>query len=257
MNKDMLPDHLSYSQVSSYLMCPLRYKFRYIDQLSPEFISAPLAFGTAIHEAVGAFYHQHLLGEDLRPDQMVEVYRHAWSEKEPEEIRFFNGDDAAVSLAKAKQLLSVFHASFDPSVGILGVEEFFSIDMGKRIPPLHGYIDVIEHHCNGSIVVADLKTAARKPSDTQVAQNIQLTAYSLGAAGLGFDPETLDLRLDVLVKTKEPQMVRMKTTRTYHDRQRFVKLAKSVWKGIKRDVWFPNHDWHCNQCSYSQSCKDW
>jgi len=238
-------------------MCPLRYKFRYIDKLPPEFISAPLAFGTAIHQAVAAFYHQHLLGEDLRADQMVDVYRAAWAGTEAEGIRFFNGDDSSVLLGKAKQLLSVFHESFDPTVGILGVEEFFSMDMGKRIPPLHGYIDVIEHGIDGSIVVADLKTAARKPSDSQVSQNVQLTAYSLGAGALGFDPEVLTLRLDVLVKTKEPKMVRMETTRTNDDRDRFLKLAKSVWKGIKRDVWFPKHDWHCSQCSYSQPCKDW
>jgi len=257
MNKDMLPDHLSYSQISSYLMCPLRYRFRYIDQLPPEFVAAPLAFGAAIHEAVGAFYHQHLLGDSLRPDQMVDVYRHAWSQKEAEEIRFFNGDDSTLLLGKANQLLSVFHESFDPSVGILGVEEFFSMDMGKRVPPLHGYIDVIEHGADGSIVVADLKTAARKPSDSQVSRNVQLTAYSLGAAELGFDPEALTLRLDVLVKTKEPQMVRLETTRTNRDRDRFLKLVKSVWKGIKREIWFPKQDWHCSQCCYSQPCRDW
>lgn len=257
MNKDLLPDHLSYSQISSYLTCPLRYRFRYIDQLPPEFIAAPLAFGTAIHEAVGAFYHQHLLGDGLLPHQMVDVYRAAWASTEAEAIRFFNGDDSGVLLDKAKQLLSVFHESFDPTVGILGVEEFFSMDMGKRIPPLHGYIDVIEHGTDGSIVVADLKTAARRPSDAQVSQNIQLTAYSLGAAELGFDPEVLTLRLDVLVKTKEGKMVRLETTRTTNDRQRFIKLAKSVWKGIKREIFFPKQDWHCGQCCYSQPCKDW
>ena len=69
-----LPDHLSYSQISTYQMCPLRYKLQYVEQIPPSFRSAALAFGSAIHEAVGAFYHQHLLGDFLRPDQMLDVY---------------------------------------------------------------------------------------------------------------------------------------------------------------------------------------
>ncbi|MGW8251676.1 MAG: RecB family exonuclease, partial [Anaerolineales bacterium] len=62
--------------------------------------------------------------------------------------------------------------------------------------------------------MADLKTSARKPANGSVHQNLQLTAYSVGVEALGFAPETVNLRLDVLTKTKEPQIVRLETTRT-------------------------------------------
>ena len=74
--------HLSHSQISTYLTCPLRYKFHYVDQIPPEFTSAALVFGQAMHEAAAAFYQAHLEGDALRKDQMVDVYRDTWRGRE-------------------------------------------------------------------------------------------------------------------------------------------------------------------------------
>jgi putative RecB family exonuclease len=70
--------HLSYSSISCYLSCPLRYKLKYIDEIPPAFTASSLAFGSAIHEAVAAFYQSRLEGDELRPDQMLDVYRDTW-----------------------------------------------------------------------------------------------------------------------------------------------------------------------------------
>ena len=59
-------DHLSYSQVNTYLSCPLQYRFKYIDEIPPAFTSVALAFGSAIHEAVAAFYQISLEGDQLK-----------------------------------------------------------------------------------------------------------------------------------------------------------------------------------------------
>ena len=93
-------------------------------RLPPEFTSAALVFGQAIHEAAAAFYQAHLEGDALRKDQLQDVYRDTWRGRESE-VKFFNGDNPESLEDKAKQLLAVFHDSFDPTVKILGVEEFF------------------------------------------------------------------------------------------------------------------------------------
>src|SRR5271157_5234043 len=56
MNVSMEKPHLSYSQINTYLACPLKYKYHYIDRIEPPFVSSALVFGSCIHEAVGAFY---------------------------------------------------------------------------------------------------------------------------------------------------------------------------------------------------------
>ncbi len=247
-------NHLSYSQISTYLTCPLRYRFQYVEVIPPAFTSAALAFGAAIHEAVAAFYQTRLEGDELRPHEMLDVYRDTWSKAE--NVKFFNGDGEESLREKAKQMLAVFHGSVDPSVTILGVEEFFELQF-DGVPPFHGYIDLIEQSQDGTITLVDLKTASKKPSGSPAASNLQLTAYSLGASGIGFDPEALTLRLDVITKTKSPELSRYETTRTETDRDRFVKLAKHVWHAIEGHAFFPREDWHCNQCAWATQCNEW
>lgn len=40
---------VGFTQLDTYLRCPLRYRFTYIDRLAPEFLAASLAFGSGIH----------------------------------------------------------------------------------------------------------------------------------------------------------------------------------------------------------------
>ncbi len=246
---------LSYSQINTYLTCPLRYKLHYVDLIPPAFTSAALVFGSAVHEAVAAYYQSRLEGDELRPDQMVDVYRESW--RVAENVKSFNGDGEESLLQKAKQLIEVFHGETNPNVTVLGVEEFFEIQLAPEVPPLHGYNDLIEENEDGRVPVADLKTASKKLADSAVHSNMQLTAYSLGARALGFDSEHLTMRLDVLTKTKSPELVRYETTRTEAERQRFVKLVKKVWAAIENHAFFPREDWHCAQCAWADHCREW
>jgi len=249
--------HLSYSQVNTYLCCSLKYRFHYLDQIEPPFVGSALAFGSCIHEAVGAFYQSCLEGDPLSASQIHDVYRQAWQSHSKERpIRFFNGDSEESLTAKAQRMLEVFHEAFDPAVQIIGIEEPFEVDLGKRVPPLVGWIDAVELASDGTVSVIDLKTASKRYSDQTVHSNMQLTCYSLGAQTLGFNGDTR-FRLDVILKTQNPELIRYETTRTDADRERFLKLVKSVWQGIKKEIFFPKEDWQCGQCPFAYNCKSW
>jgi putative RecB family exonuclease len=247
-------DHLSYSQVNTYLSCPLQYRFKYIDEIPPAFTSVALVFGSAIHEAVAAFHQSRLEGEQLRADQMLDVYRDQW--RQAEQVKYFNGDNENSLTEKAKNMLTVFHASADMSTQVIGVEEFFEIPLGG-LPLFQGYIDLIEESPDESVTLVDLKTASKKLSQSNVDTNLQLTAYALATESMGFNPDELTFRLDVLLKTKEAGMVRYETTRTADDRYRFIKLLYSVWNEIQQDVFFPRKDWQCVQCAWAKNCEEW
>lgn len=247
--------HLSYSQISTYLTCPLRYKFHYVDLIPPAFTTAALVFGSSLHEALAAYNQAKLESDPIRPDQMVDVYRETW--RSADGIKYFNGDNEESLLAKARQLIQVFHEHVDPDVTVLGVEEFFDVQMDPAVPPFHGYIDLIEESLDGRITVADFKTASKKLGENAVHTNMQLTAYSIGAGALGFDPDELTLRLDVLTKTKNPELSRHETTRTQQERDRFVKLVRQVWHSIEHHAFYPKEDWHCSQCAWADHCREW
>ncbi|MGO9571912.1 MAG: RecB family exonuclease [Desulfomonilaceae bacterium] len=257
MNTAQNHDHLSYSQINTYSTCPLKYKFHYIDQIESPFVSSALVFGSCIHESVGAFHQSCLEGDPLSPSQVHDVYRQAWeSHSKGQQIRFFNGDAVETLTTKAKLMLDVFYEAFDPGVQIIGIEEPFEVDLGKRVPPLVGWIDAVELAPDGTVSVIDLKTASKRYSDNTVHANMQLTCYSLGAQALGFNGETR-FRLDVPLKTQNPELIRYETSRNDADRGRFVKLVKSVWQGIKKEIFFPKADWQCGQCPFLDHCKDW
>jgi hypothetical protein len=60
-------DYISWSAISTFRTCPLKYKFRYIDGLPEESVSSALIFGTGIHTAVEQHYQAQLAG-DPKPD---------------------------------------------------------------------------------------------------------------------------------------------------------------------------------------------
>jgi len=247
-------DHLSYSQINTYLTCSLRYKFQYVDEIPPAFTTAALAFGSAIHEAVASFHQSRLEGEQLRPDQMLDVYRDDW--RRAEHVKFHNGDNENTLTDKAKNMLKAFCESADTNTQVIGVEEFFEIPLGG-LPVFQGYIDLIEETQDGTVSLVDLKTASKKLSQSNVDTNLQLTAYALATESMGFNPDEMRFRLDVLLKTKEAGMVRYVTRRTADDRYRFLKLLYSVWNGIQNDVFFPPQDWGCTQCAWARNCEEW
>ena len=49
-------EHLSFSQINTYLRCPRLYLYKYVRLETPQHISDHLVFGGAIHKSVAAFY---------------------------------------------------------------------------------------------------------------------------------------------------------------------------------------------------------
>jgi putative RecB family exonuclease len=188
MSIGKLPDHISYSQASTYLQCPLKYRFHYIDGLEPEFTSGSLAFGQAIHGAVAGFLDSALVGEHLTADNMIDIYRESWRGCDGPSIKYERGGSEEKLLKLATDVLTLWHSNQDPVVEVLGVEEPFTVDLSEKadypgdgLPPLVGYVDHILKMPDGIITLIDLKTAARKPSQTQADQTLQLTAYRLNS----------------------------------------------------------------------------
>ena len=80
-------DYVSWSAISTFRTCPLKYRFRYLDGLPEESVSAALVFGTGIHTAVEQHYQATLSG-DHKPDldALLLAYRSAWLPHDPDAI---------------------------------------------------------------------------------------------------------------------------------------------------------------------------
>src|SRR5262245_4440016 len=78
-----------------------------------------------------------------------------------------------------------------------------------------------------------MKTAGRKYTDVQVETSLQMSIYSYAVemAGLA-DGGEVQLRFDVLTKTKEPELVRYPTTRNRAANLRLFRLVNEVIRAM-------------------------
>jgi putative RecB family exonuclease len=253
-------DHLSYSQINTYLSCSLKYRFNYIDRLEPEFKSSALLFGASMHSGIQAFLQSTLEGDPLRADHMVDVYRGEWRGSEGQKIRYSARESEESLLNKATELFALFVDQYDTGAEVIAVEEAFTIDLNGLttedsgdLPPFTGYVDAIIQ--NGSTALIDYKTSSRKPNGDVNA--MQLVAYSLGATTLGYEPNELTYRYEYLVKTAKPELVACPVRIEDDDRRRFLKMTTRVWKAIQSEIFFPNPSYLCSSCGYQRQCKEW
>jgi putative RecB family exonuclease len=252
--------HLSYSQINSYMTCPLKYRFSYIEGLVPDFTPSALHFGRAIHSGIQAFLQSSLEADPLRADQLVDIYHEEWRGLDGPPVRYSKRESEESLFNTARQIFTVFTEQHDPAIEVIAVEEAFTLDLvalsedcPRDMPPLTGYVDAILK--NGSTVLVDYKTSSRKPNGDVNA--MQLVAYSLAASDLGYDPNEIQYRYEYLLKTANPELVQRPVVIDDNDRRRFLKTTTTVWKGIQSSVFYPNPSYLCSSCGFQRHCNDW
>lgn len=252
-------DHLSYSQINCYTSCPLKYRFRYVDRLEPEFTTSALLFGSAMHAGIEAYLQSALECDALRLDQLLDIYRDEWKTSNLP-IRYPSRESEDALLNKASELFALFVDQHDLSSEIIAVEEEFTLDLNEltgdhscKLPPFTGFMDAIIK--NGSTTLIDYKTSSRKPNGD--VNSLQLVAYSLGAATLGYDPNDLAYRYEYLVKTAKLEFVPYPVRINDDDRRRFLKFVTRIWKAIETSIFYPNPSYLCSSCGYQSHCKEW
>lgn len=255
-------DHISYTQISTYLSCPLKYYFQYVKQIPWPSKPEGLVFGTGIHQALEHFYTGKKEGRDVPLGEMLALYDAAWEKESSENtIQFKNGNTPEILHATAESMLETFKHSVKPGK-IIAVEKSFStklIDPDTQetlAMPIEGRIDLIEER-NGHIHIVDQKTAAKAYTQEKADTDLQLTAYAFVLAREGHDVDDLTLRFDVLMKNGGCSFHSYSATRTMEDLKRFFKITKSVINGIAASAFYPVESWMCNGCVFAEHCKKW
>ncbi len=174
-------DYISWSAISTFRTCPLKSKFRYVDGLPEESVSAALVFGSGIHSAVEQHF-QAILSGDPKPDldALLFAYRSAWLPHEPDAIQFGSSETRASLDALAARMLTAFLASDQARLSgrVLGVEEEIRGMLVGGVPDLYGRVDLLTEDSD-SLVVTDIKTSRGKWSQEQVEDSgEQLLLYS-------------------------------------------------------------------------------
>jgi putative RecB family exonuclease len=253
-------DYISWSALSTFRQCPLRYRFRYVDGLPEESVSSALVFGTGIHAAVEQHFQAQLSG-DPKPDldALLFAYRSAWLPHDPDAIQFGSTETRASLDAVAGKMLTAFLSSSAASVQgrVLGVEEEIRGMLVQGVPDLYGRIDLLTEDSD-SLVITDIKTSRGKWSAEQVEDSgEQLLLYSHLASEIS-PGKKIATRFLVLTKTKEPVMEEHVRDVEPGNVKRTLAGVERVWRAIESGLFYPAPStMNCSSCGYRAACRAW
>ena len=251
-----LPPTFSYSSLSTYEACPLRYAFSYVYRIpEPDRPAAHLTFGSTAHSAFEAFTRERRerlargepapTREDLERHFAASWKPAAFGDKTTEETferrvgrlldNFWDGEVASLGEAIAEEL--DFTLVIETADGTPAVKVYGGIDRIDRLP-------------GGGVEVIDYKTG-KISSQKKVDENLQLTIYALAcrdALGLG-TPELVTLYFT-------ESATRLSTVRTDEqlDLAREDLLARV--RPIRAGEFTANAGDACRYCDYRAMCPE-
>ncbi len=185
-----LPKTFSYSQISSFLACPLQYKFAYILRI-PVKGKYTFSFGSTIHQTLQRFFELVKTSAALKQtnlfkksdsqsskfptlDDLLKIYEQAWIDdwydfkQQQEQYK-----------KKGKLALEKFYQDWDKEKNIPErLENRFKLQVGKFV--LSGAIDRVDRLADGSLEIIDYKTGSAKEK-LEADNKRQLLIYQLAA----------------------------------------------------------------------------
>ena len=280
--------YLSYSRISTYSDCSLKYYFSYIKKL-PRTSSAALEFGSALHESLDKF-HSNIKGDNVpEVDFLITAFEEAWEDKSMFSEANITPDEVTDNRNMGITLLKNYYSM---NKGTEWFTEPVATEMAYKVPVLDPYthkqliyegvdkttgeltevpvefyviIDLI-HIFNGSLMITDHKTSSRKYSDHKITTDLQLTIYQYaieyllneGLIQIDRDYEDIKVCFNVFHKVKAAYVKPYITTRTEEDIRRALIVAKHALQGINNEVFVPNFGsmW-CGNCEYKEACQAW
>lgn len=256
--------HISASAITTYLRCPRQSEFRLL-KTEPAHRPGSVSFGSAIHAALAVFYRHLLRVEEAPVEEVHEVFADAWRHEleHPVPVLLDEGETPESMQSKGLALLAVFHEKAERPHRVLDVEAPFAVELcdpatGEVLPvKLVGVFDAVVQDAGVQCAdcathILEHKTAARRWSADKLAFDHQVTAYSLAAPLMGFG--NADVRIQVLLKQKKPDLEIHTTRRTAHDHRDLLQVIRGVTTAIDAGAFWPNRDWWCRSCPYAGPC---
>jgi len=177
---------LSYTQISTYLICPQTYKIQYVEKLRRTGWSDNLFFGSAVHTGLEFLNKARMYHADLNKKLLTDACS-ACSCSLLENIKNTPGlSPPEISLIHEKEklcykILAAWFETYLPKINVQGAEKkLYALANGI---PLVLIIDLIDDN-----VIKDFKVSRKAKSIKDAEDSLQLTLYAaiIGASKSGF-----------------------------------------------------------------------
>lgn len=242
--------HLSYSQIRTYLICPRKYQYAYIEEVTVP-LNDKLLLGSVFHIVLEWYFRERISG--LLPGQseaeafFVETFQ-GFCREQP--VRWDDPRDQVHKrgLAFVRHFFSELAPQFNP----LMVEKELTAPLEGYPVELRGVIDLVEQ----DLSITDFKTAtARWSRNRALHSRLQMVIYHL-LFEKNFGNANSRQRFCV-VYSRKGNTVRsqfMEVDVAAEDREHLFRVIEHVAEGI-RDGRFPrNEGFRCGYCEFRDLC---
>ncbi|MCA9617389.1 MAG: PD-(D/E)XK nuclease family protein [Myxococcales bacterium] len=256
---DRTPSHLSPSSIKTFLSCPRKYRFRYVDRAEAAFRAVALVLGSAFHDVVGQWLTAHAMGRPVhRKDvhhQFERALRRELTKDGPPVL--FDDDETAADLGKkGAAMMDAFLATVKPPDEILGIELPFELELvdpetGEVFPPIIGAVDALVR-ARSTTELWEMKSAAKRWSDDALVYDLQSTIYQAA-----MKPRHPDIQpvLIAVTKTERPAVQIERLARGPSDEADLLATTRGVTRAIEAGVDHPVRSWACKKCEYAGICR--
>src|SRR5579862_1268471 len=167
---------ISPTKLSTYLACPVKYRWTYLDNRGKWYLRAKsyYSFGSSLHRALEQFHRSGRSGVDTTAEALA-AYEDSWIDS-----GFSSAEEMAEAYHEGKEMLERHvedHKKRETTGRVLFVEKQLKLDLG--IFDLVGRIDRVDEYEDGSLEIVDYKTGRDRVSAEEVANDISMGCYQL------------------------------------------------------------------------------
>lgn len=252
--------HWSYSAISQYLSCPLRFYFQRVIGLPQQSVSSSLVLGSAVHAALAEYHRNVQQDEPTDTAKLHRIITDSWNKRESEtRVSYRNGGNQADLLAQAVALIETYLQE-PPPQNIIGIEQEIIAPIhnsqGEYLEtPLVAVADLITED-NEELTIREYKTSGRTYGEMEAETSLQPTCYVNAVQEAFGQPAAVEYT--VLVKTKTPKVQRLRTVRTDEDLGRLGEIVETIERAVEARIFYPvESPLNCSSCPYWQPCREW
>jgi hypothetical protein len=234
----------SYTQISHYLTCPRRYRYRYLDGWKEKDTRAAMLFGRAFENALGAFFRHE--------DSAAALFRE-WAVFQEAGLHYSNGDTWDRMLQQSLQLLDPF--AQDNRVRIRQPRRSLQVKVTRPVSETNDFVAYIDALGKLDGKGCEWKTtSSRYPEEPAglLALDPQIVCYSW-ITGIS------DVAQVVFVRKRLIEVQYLRTTITDEQRREFGRLVEDTIQRIEgcqfmphSGIRFPQNP--CTSCPYVGLC---
>jgi DNA helicase II / ATP-dependent DNA helicase PcrA len=160
---------LSASDIETYRLCPLKYKFGRVFRI-PQESTINQRFGIALHTVLERFHKS----PDAGREQLFELFESSWRRG-----GFGDSDDELQFRERGIEALERYWENTRDELGEpVWFERSFSFQLGPHV--IRGRVDRVDRRPDGSYEVIDYKTGRSKTA-AELQSDVQLSIYQMGA----------------------------------------------------------------------------